>query len=193
MLEGLTVAQSTQGTKWLRSVASIKPAFVALLLCALSSGFSSAQTDQSASEGGVNVGGNNDGIINTGDCAVNVQDVDGDVHIENCTVYNGDPSSGRALVPALYEQNYREAREELISMGWIPSSIPIMRRRDSTCFYFCETVMAAGFDEVRSCAATGYGQCRFEFHDISGRSLVIITLGEEVDDLWISTAFFSSE
>lgn len=102
----------------------------------------------------------------TGNCSPNISDVGGNVNIGECTVYNGEPSSGKAVIPPLYELPFNDARNKLISLGWTPNSIKWNFRDEHPCFYFCEEVLEAGFDEVSGCAPTGYGECRFTYSDV---------------------------
>jgi hypothetical protein len=79
-------------------------------------------------------------------------------------------------VPELQEQMpYRDAREILIDAGW--EAIGVQERQNPS-----ETVTSLvelGYGEVVDCAGTGMGFCRFEFTNVAGEKLAIVTVNNE--------------
>lgn len=89
-------------------------------------------------------------------------------------------TGGNPAVPVLYGKSYHVARELLIAEGWIPDKNHWLHGNDAAVRsgngpQFWER----GYSELEACSGTGYGYCRFEFTDPSGRLLVVITEGEE--------------
>ncbi|WP_172807055.1 hypothetical protein [Citromicrobium sp. RCC1897] len=78
-------------------------------------------------------------------------------------------------VPQLTQLPYPQARQELIDAGWIPS------HRDWQHYEEYDSLSMAiwrhGYKELDSCAGTGAGYCKFDWHLADGTSLTVITEG----------------
>ena len=77
---------------------------------------------------------------------------------------------------------YREARAQLIRVGWVPkvSSVegPDGPERE---WLTAGEFLALGYVEIQQCAGTGLTPCIFDFAREGGRCLRITTLGEAPD------------
>ena len=74
---------------------------------------------------------------------------------------------------------YSEAREIILDAGWQATVVPLQAREFAG---LRESAMVGrGWHELQSCAGSGLAPCRFEFGDIEGQTLVVITLGESED------------
>jgi TIR domain len=86
-------------------------------------------------------------------------------------------------VPPITEKTYDEARKLLIDAGWQPRKNRWTYEKDENIQTGNgPTFWKKGYWEVVSCAGTGTAECRFEFIDANGRTLVVITAGEEDDE-----------
>lgn len=88
---------------------------------------------------------------------------------------------GEYEIPVVFGLTYHEAREVLITSGWMPlmqgSLYP--QREVSLGSGNGKIFWDLGYWEVVSCSGTGAGFCRFEFTDPSGRKLIVISAGME--------------
>lgn len=73
------------------------------------------------------------------------------------------------------EMNYSEARKIIIDAGWQGNS---KRWQDAPDFGQEKSVYYNNWTEVVSCTGAGVALCRFEFNDVRGNTLVVITAGE---------------
>lgn len=91
------------------------------------------------------------------------------------------PVVQHADVPALTELNYHDARDLLLKAGWQPvTSIHYNDTENADIRYGNGKIFwDKGYSEIESCAGTGLGQCLFNFSDIYGNSLKVVTIGEE--------------
>lgn len=81
-------------------------------------------------------------------------------------------------VPRLQQgQPYTQVRQTVTAEGWQPAASNARSPQNLNGFesYIVNTL---GYREMKSCAGTGLGACRFEFTS-GGRTLVLITAGEE--------------
>jgi hypothetical protein len=83
-------------------------------------------------------------------------------------------------IPNLNGLTYHEARKKLMAAGWQPRTIPLNYRDEGTAesgnaLIFIEQ----GYEEVIDCAGTGLGYCLFEFSDVYGNYLEVVTAGQE--------------
>ena len=85
-----------------------------------------------------------------------------------------------AVEALLQEMPYAEAREWLVSSGWMATAhdIATIPGRCSFREEICTT-----YPEAQSCSGTGMGYCLFRFEGTDGRDLLITTAGEELDAL----------
>ncbi len=100
------------------------------------------------------------------------------------------------------EMKYSEAREILLNAGWQGNNTrwqDIPQSGQTNILYYNN-----GWREVVGCAGTGTAPCRYEFHNIHEKKLVVITEGEclnsndepaekdETCELYVSSWFFGS-
>lgn len=79
-------------------------------------------------------------------------------------------------IPPVMELPYDIARPKLLNVGWIP----IKTRWQNIGQYEFRVwpLWHHGFEEISSCAGSGRGECRFEFHNGSGTRLIVVSFGE---------------
>lgn len=70
---------------------------------------------------------------------------------------------------------YTKARSQLIQKGWQPNLQGDPPNRNDTTV---RELLALGYGEVKDCAGTGLGPCRFEFTNAQGELLVVSTISE---------------
>jgi hypothetical protein len=79
---------------------------------------------------------------------------------------------------------YKEARQRLFEFGYSGVAPPKVAGR---CAYREDICKA--YPEAEDCAGTGLAPCRFVFKYPRGRTVVIITSGEELADLAVRSIF----
>ncbi|MBO1517492.1 MULTISPECIES: hypothetical protein [Psychrobacter] len=91
------------------------------------------------------------------------------------------PVIQHSKVPAITDLSYHDARTSLLRAGWQPlNSIDYNDTDDSDIRYGNEAIFwNKGYSETETCAGTGLGQCIFNFADIYGNNLKVVTIGEE--------------
>lgn len=94
-------------------------------------------------------------------------------------------------IPAIAEVVYPVAREALLKAGWQPA-INYDKRRSGEYEVAEKWAANAGYYEVESCAGTGVAPCRFNFTDVYGSHLAVITEGEVIDgsQAYVRSFFF---
>jgi hypothetical protein len=77
---------------------------------------------------------------------------------------------------------YAEARSLILSQGWEPNQAGEAPNLNSTTI---QELYDFGYPEIKDCAGTGLGQCRFEFRNASGQLLVVSAIqdGENTNRL----------
>jgi hypothetical protein len=107
-------------------------------------------------------------------------------------------AQAHAPLPSIYGIRYDSAREQLLSAGWQPYMRHWNESLSSDLQYGNGAIFwARGYHELVSACPTGYAFCRFEFKDVYGNKLCVITAGEEdADDAYHASVvrwFFESD
>jgi hypothetical protein len=83
-------------------------------------------------------------------------------------------------IPNLNGLTYHEARKKLMAEGWQPRTIPLNYRDEGTAESGNALIfIKQGYEEVVDCSGTGMGYCLFEFSDVYGNFLKVVTAGQE--------------
>lgn len=86
-------------------------------------------------------------------------------------------------IPNLNDLSYHEARKKLIDAGWQPRKIdPMYREPGSEESGNSPIFLEQGYAELINCAGTGLGYCIFEFKDVYGNYLSVVTVGQEIPE-----------
>lgn len=85
-------------------------------------------------------------------------------------------------IPNLNNLIYHEARKKLIDAGWQPRMISPMHREGYVESGNGSIFLEKGYWEVVSCSGTGLGYCGFEFTDVYGNYLYVVTAGQEIPE-----------
>ena len=89
-----------------------------------------------------------------------------------------------AEVPNITNNSDHQARKKLLANQWQPLTTIPFNEAEETLRYsgngwgFWEK----GYQEVETCAGTGFAPCIFNFTDIYGNHLKVYTLGEELTE-----------
>lgn len=87
-------------------------------------------------------------------------------------------------IPRIAGLTYDDARENLVHAGWQPRHSHWSRVSDPDIQYgngrkFWEK----GYHEITNASGTGLAHCTFEFQDVYGNRLVVVTAGEVIEEL----------
>lgn len=93
-------------------------------------------------------------------------------------------SAVHAPLPKIGGLDYDTARSQLMDAGWQPSMNHWTHASNfdiqyGSGLYFWEK----GYWEIRSASGTGLSFCVFDFSDVYGNKLVVVTAGEVIEDL----------
>lgn len=81
-------------------------------------------------------------------------------------------------LPKVKDSLFSSARPKIIKAGWTPVKQPRSENEIGM-----QEVLAAGYEEVENCAATGVGACILHYKNRQGNTLKVITWGEPVKDM----------
>ena len=91
----------------------------------------------------------------------------------------GSMATTTSAVPLTEGMAYREARQRLLRQGWQPNLQGDPPNLQSTAV---RELFDLGYREIKDCAGTGEGPCRFEFINQAGQLLVVVaTTGGSVN------------
>lgn len=107
------------------------------------------------------------------------------------------PVSKHTEVPVITELTYHDARDLLLKAGWQPVQTIHYNDIENSDISYGNSALFwnKGYTELESCAGTGLAPCLFDFADIYGNHLKVVTLGEEspkdnmyasVDRYWLA-------
>jgi hypothetical protein len=84
-------------------------------------------------------------------------------------------------IPNLNDLTYHEARKKLMEAGWQPRIIFSNFSNPSADVKFgnASIFLEQGYGELRFCSGAGLGFCTFEFTDVYGNYLEVVTAGQE--------------
>jgi hypothetical protein len=86
-------------------------------------------------------------------------------------------------LPLQKGMTYKEARQIVIKQGWQPN----LQGEPNLRSLAVKSLFDLGYKEIKDCAGTGEGRCRFEFINQQGQLLVVVTAGSNrlVRTWWI--------
>lgn len=98
---------------------------------------------------------------------------------DSATHYPLSPNATHAPIPKIHGLGYDDARQMLIEAGWQPwmhhsshGSDPGMDYGNGLHFW------EKGYWEIRNASGTGLAHCAFQFKDVYGNVLIVVTAGE---------------
>jgi hypothetical protein len=106
-----------------------------------------------------------------------------DTSIQKVQVSLENHANASEKLPLQKGMTYKEARQIVIKQGWRPN----LQGEPNLSSLAVKNLFDLGYIEIKDCAGTGEGPCRFEFINQQGELLVVVTAGRDslVRNWWI--------